>query len=155
MPHELFTAIILHPDLKPDSPLYSLFETTTSEKQIVSDRSSSVSDDQPSLVQPLNVGKPEAVIKPNNLNYTSFFNKQSNIILESISKQASVDNASDNMVLSDSDDEGIPVIYVDRNPDTPSASTLHINQDLPTPPTTKPINFSPPHTLLFQSTILG
>lgn len=51
------------------------------------------------------------------------------------------------MELSDSDDEGIPIIIVNRNQDLPSSLTSQPNQDLRTPPATQSITVSPPPIL--------
>jgi len=107
--------MIVHPLFKPDSPLDSHSDTTSSEQV--------ESHDQPSIVQPVNAAKSGNV---NHHDYTSSFNRQAETILESVLEPVinptSV-NTSDNLVLSDSDDEGIHVTIIDRNPDTPSSST--------------------------------
>jgi len=153
MASELCIAIIIHPLFKPDSPLNSVSHTTSSEPKIqtVSDTPSSVSEDQTSFVQPLNVAQSNKV---DHNAFVSFFNRQSESILEHVSNQASVRNTSDNLLSYDFEDEDVTIIFADSNHDTPSTSTSKINQDLPTPLVTEPINVSPPPSLLIQSTIL-
>jgi len=58
------------------------------------------------------------------------------------------------MLTSDCEDEGVTVIYADRNPNTPSTSTSQTNQDLPSTSSPQTINISPPPTLLLHSNIL-
>jgi len=93
----------------------------------VSNTSSLVSKDQVIAPKPFNVSKPVNTLQNA---FATLLNKQSVSILEPISTQTSVNIASDNMELSDSEDEDILVIYADKNPDTPSASTSQTNQDL-------------------------
>ena len=117
----------------------------------VSDTSSLVSEDQAIAPQPANAVKPDNTLQND---FATLLNKQSLSILEPTTNQASVNSAYDNMELSDSEDENIPVIYVYINPDSPSGSTSQTNQDLPTPPTPQPIKVSPPPTILLQSIVL-
>jgi len=165
MASETCTTMIIHPDFKPDSPLESLFDTTSYE-QSACDTKILVSEDQTYIVQPINAAKPENTLQTA---FDTLLNQSS--ILESVlepSVNPTIVETSDNILLSDSDEEDKHIIHIDRDLgsfsafvsifepelDTPSAFTSQINQDIPTPFVPQPINVSPPPTLLLQSTTL-
>lgn len=62
MASETCTELIIRPDFKPDSPLQSILETTSTD-QTTSDTSTSVSEDLNFVVEPISVAKPENSLK--------------------------------------------------------------------------------------------
>jgi len=62
MASETCTAIVIHLDFKPDSPLQSILETSSTD-QSMSDTSTSVSEDQAHVVQPFNAAKPKSSLQ--------------------------------------------------------------------------------------------
>jgi len=58
MASKTHTEMIIHPDFRPDSPLQTILETSSTD-QLVSDASALVSEDQTHVVQPINVAQPE------------------------------------------------------------------------------------------------
>jgi len=97
--------MIIHPDFKSDSPIQSLLESSSTD-QLISDTSTSISEDQTHVVQPISVAQLENSLKAT---LDTLVSKPS--ILEPIRHPAdnSVHNVS-NMDISDSNDENERVI---------------------------------------------
>jgi len=133
---ELCTAIIIHPLFESDSPLDSASDTTSYEQAVLENQTVSntslVSEDQPFIIQPINIAKSDNIIHHD---YTPFFNRPSTSnlepILEPVLKPASDDNTI--MHISDSDDEDIEEIIVTENLVSPETPTPQITvSPLPT-----------------------
>jgi hypothetical protein len=122
MASETCTTLIIHPDFKPDSPLQSILETSSTD-QSVSDASMSVSEDQTHVVQPINVAQLENTLQ-NAIN--TLLNKPT--VLEPILEPKPIFDIS-NMDISDSDEEEEHIIHDNSN--LGSASILEPEQDLP------------------------
>jgi len=167
MAAETCIELIIHPDFKPDSPLQSILETTSTD-QTASDTSASVSKDLAYVVQLISVAKHENSLKAA---LDTLANKPS--ILEPVLEpfiqpvSASVTQASIDLgichkpewtICSDSD-EDMPEIIVDSNPNSSTQTTQDLpstftNQPIPDKLTTsqpQTINVSPPPTLLLYS----
>ena len=73
MAFETCTAMVIHLDFKPDSPLQSILETSSTD-QSVSDTSTSVSEDQAHVIQPISAAKPKSSLQTtlDTLNNKSF-----------------------------------------------------------------------------------
>ena len=132
--------MVIHQDFKPDSPLYSFLESSWTD-QLVYDTSTSVSEDQAHIVQPISAGKPESSLL---LALDPLINKPPVIepILESViqpTPEPILDIS--NMDISDSDEEDGLIIdgdlgsfsasAIEPNLNTPLSSTTQTILDLP------------------------
>jgi len=164
---ELCNAIIvLEFQHQPSSPSQTSFDTTASEQVVSEDQTttttqfeplthqsvsdtSSVSEDQPFLVQPLHFSKPETIIHHDNIDdFSAMFRKPASsriqpileLVTDPILTLVTDDNATA-LEVSDSDDEDIPVIIGIDNQANPVTSTSH------------QITLSPPPILTFNTVL--